>query len=267
MRGYLGVGRFLAIGLTAFPTAAFAGAWMLDAGQSVAIVTATASRADKAFDGSGNTQSIPRYSKNELQALFEFGATSWLTLMLAPSLQHVRIAPPFEATRGGLGYTDIGARVRLGGGDSWVVSAQTTFRVPGTFDKNNLAAIGYTDPEVDVRALLGYGFKTGAWPAFVDVQVAQRFRLGGPPDEFRADLTLGVRPREDWLVLLQSFNVVSEGAGSQPFFPSYSYSKLQLSAVYSVTPKLSLQLGGYTTYWGQNALQENGLVAGAWYKF
>ncbi len=86
--------------------------------------------------------------------------------MLAPSLQHVDIAAPFEATRTGLGYTEFGARVRLGGGDSWVLSAQTTVRVPGTFDKNNPAAIGYTDPEVDVRALFGYGFTAGAWPAF-----------------------------------------------------------------------------------------------------
>jgi hypothetical protein len=264
---YPGLARVLAIGLMTSPTAAFAGAWTLDAGQGVAIVTGTLSQSDKAFDGSGNAQPIARYSKNELQALFEFGATNWLTLMLAPSLQHVGIAAPFEATRSGLGYTDIGARVRLGGGDSWVVSAQTTFRAPGTFDKNNPAAIGYTDPEVDVRALFGYGFNAGAWPAFVDVQVAQRFRLGGPPDEFRADLTLGVRPQDKWLVLLQSFNVISEGAGNAPFFPSYSYSKLQLSAVYSLTPQLSLQLGGYTTYWGQNALQENGLVVGAWYKF
>lgn len=264
---YLGRACVLVIGLMNFPTVAFAGAWTLDAGQAVAIVTGTLTRSGEAFDGSGNTQPTARYSKNELQALFEFGATSWLTLMLAPSLQHVGIAAPFEAQRSGLGYTDLGARARLGGGDSWVVSAQTTLRVPGTVDRPNPAAIGYTDPEVDVRVLFGYSFKAGTWPAFIDVQVAQRFRLGGPPDEFRADFTLGVRPQDRWLVLLQSFNVISEGAGSLPFFPSYSYSKLQLSAVYSVTPKLSLQVGGYTTYWGQNALQENGLVLGAWYKF
>jgi hypothetical protein len=267
MCGHLRLARVLAIGLMTSPTAAFAGAWTLDAGQSIAIVTGTLSQSDKAFDGTGNTQPIARYSKNELQALFEFGATNWLTLMLAPSLQHVDIAAPFEARRDGVGYTDLGARMRLGGGDNWVVSGQATLRIPGTYDKSNPAAIGYTDPEVDVRALFGYGFNAGAWPAFVDVQVAQRFRLGGPPDEFRADVTLGVRPQDKWLVLLQSFNVISEGAGSAPFFPSYSYSKLQLSAVYSLTPKLSLQFGGYTTYWGQNALQENGLVVGAWYKF
>jgi protein XagA len=262
----MGLGCVLAAGLIAFPNVAFAGAWTLDAGEGVAIVTGTPSRADKAFDGSGNLQSIPRYSKDELQALIEYGVTNWFTLMLAPSLQHIDIAAPIDAQRTGLGYTDIGGRVRLWQGDSWVLSAQTTFRMPGTFDKSNVAAIGYTDPEVDVRGLFGYSFAAGAWPAFLDIQVAQRFRIGGPPDEFRADVTLGVRPAERWLFLAQSFNVISEGAGDWGY-ASYAYYKFQLSAVYALTPALSLQLGGFTTYHGRNALQENGLVVGAWYKF
>lgn len=261
-----GPGCVLFLGLMASPTAAFAGAWTLEAGQGAAVVTGSSSQADKAFDTSGNLQSVPRYSKTELQALFEYGVTNWFTLMLAPSLQRVTIGGPFESQRNGLGYTDFGGRVRLTGGDSWVLSAQTTFRMPGTFDKSNPAAIGYTDPEIDLRGLFGYSFAAGAWPAFLDVQVAQRFRLGGPPDEFRTDVTLGFRPADRWLVLAQSFNVFSEGAGDFAN-PSYAYSKFQLSAVYALTPALSLQFGGYTTYWGRNALQENGLVVGAWYKF
>ena len=42
---------------------------------------------------------------------------------------------------------------------------------------------------------------------------------------------------------------------------------LGISAVYALTPVLSLQAGAFTTYWGRNALQENGLVLGATYKF
>jgi len=56
------------------------------------------------------------------------------------------------------------------------------------------------------------------------------------------------------------------GAGSVPF-SSYEYYKLQLSAVYSLTPAVSLQLGGFTTYAGRNALQENGVLFGAWYRY
>jgi hypothetical protein len=67
-------------------------------------------------------------------------------------------------------------------------------------------------------------------------------------------------------VLAQSLNVMSEGPGSLPF-SNYDYYKFQLSIVYALTPALSLQLGGFTTYAGHNALQENGLIAGAWYRF
>jgi hypothetical protein len=247
-------------------TAAFAGAWTLDAGTGELIITGTAMQANSVFDSNSKLQSIPRYSKEEAQALIEYGVTNWFTAMLQPSLQHVNIAAPFGAERGGFGYTDIGGRARIWSDDSWVVSAQATFRIPGVLDKTNPAAIGYTDPEIDIRGLVGYSFKAGTLPAFIDVEVAQRFRLGGPPDEFRTDITFGIRPVDRWLFLAQSFNVVSEGSGTWGF-GSFAYHKFQLSAVYALTPTLWLQLGGYSTYWGRNALQENGLVVGAWYKF
>jgi protein XagA len=261
-----GLGCIVAMGLMSFTTTAFAGAWTLDQGSGELIVTGTAMQASSLFTSGSTLQPAARYSKDEAQALIEYGLTNWFTAMLGPSLQHVDIAAPYNAVRTGLGYTDIGGRARIWSYDSWVVSAQATVRVPGTYDKTNLAAIGYTDPEIDIRGLVGYSFKAGTMPSFVDVQVAQRFRLGGPPDEFRTDITFGIRPVENWLFLAQSFNVISEGAGTWGF-GSFAYHKFQVSAVYSLTAALSLQLGGYTTYWGRNALQENGLVVGAWHKF
>jgi hypothetical protein len=266
MSSRVGLGRVLAIGLMTSPGAALAGAWTLESGQGLAIMSLTPSQARKVFDARGNVQSTPPYSKTELETLFEYGVSSWFTAMLAPSVQHISIGAPIEAHRTGSGYTDVGGRVLLSQGSAWVLSAQTTLRVPGAFDKSSAASIGYTDSEVDVRGLFGYGFEIAGWPTFIDVQLAQRFRLGGPPDEFRADLTLGVRPLERWLLLLQSFNVSSEGAGTLGF-SSYAYHKLQASAVYAVTPAMSLQLGGFTAFAGHNALQENGVVLSGWYKF
>jgi hypothetical protein len=102
--------------------------------------------------------------------------------------------------------------------------------------------------------------------AFVDFEAAQRFRTGAPPNEFRFDASLGVRVAPKWLLLAQSLNVMSEGSGGL-LFPAYDYSKVQLSVVYSLTPAWSLQFGGFSTVSGRNALQENGLIAGVWYKF
>jgi hypothetical protein len=208
----------------------------------------------------------PRYGKFELQGLIEYGLTDRFTVIAAPGLQHVDIAAPTSAQRTGLGYAEFGGRYRVLTGDSWVFSAQTTVRIPGTADSANPAAIGYTGVETDIRGLLGYSFGIAGMPSFVDLQLAQRFRGGAPPDEFRADVTLGIRPAPKWLVLAQSFNVFSEGSGVPPF-TSYDYQKFQLSAVYELTPWFALQAGVTTTYAGRNALQENGLVLGAWYKF
>jgi hypothetical protein len=260
------VGSLFAIGLAVVPDQALAGAWTLDEGTGQLFISGTAMQSNQVFSTGSVLQRIPRYSKEEAQALVEYGVTDWFTAMFQPSLQHVDIAAPIGAERGGLGYTDIGGRARIWSDESWVVSAQATFRLPGTSDNANPAAIGYTDREADIRGLVGYGFKVGALPSFVDVEIAQRFRLGGPPDEFRTDVTFGIRPSDRWLLLAQSFSVISEGAGTWGF-GSYSYHKFQLSAVYALTPRLSVQIGGYSTYWGRNALQENGVVIGAGFKF
>jgi hypothetical protein len=246
------------------PSEVLAGAWTLPAGEGQAVVTGALSSADQAFDASRVVQPVPRYDKAELEGLIEYGVTDRLTGILAPSLQHVHIADP-SAQRTGLGYTELGGRYQILKGDAWVFSGQTTLRVPGTFERTNPAAIGYTDPQVDVRALFGYAFPVGPWPAFVDLQMAQRFRIGDAPNELRGDVTFGLRVAPRWLLLAQSFSTISEGGG--PTFPSYDYHKLQLSAVYNATAALSLQLGAFTTYAGRNALRENGVITGLWYRF
>jgi hypothetical protein len=252
--------------LLASSTQAQAGAWTFEAGHGHAVSTVTSSSATDVFDGSRNLQSAPRYNKFEFQTLFEYGVTDWFTLIVTPGLQRVDIAAPVDAHRTGLGYTEFGGRARIWHGENWVLSAQATVRIPGTFDAGNPAAVGHNNFENDIRLLFGYSFALGRAPAFIDLQAGQRFRSGDQPSEFRLDATFGVRPAPQWLVLAQVFNVISEGA-SPPLFPSYDYSKLQLSVIYDLNQQWSLQAGGFTTFHGRNALQENGLLGAVWYRF
>jgi protein XagA len=257
----------LLLGAALMPQPALGGAWTLQGGTGQVVVTGTASQATEAFDGGGRLQGTARYSKVEVQTLLEYGISDWLTLMLAPGLQAVDVGAPVDASRAGFGYSEFGARAMLLRNANWVLSGQATMRVPGTSDTTNSAAIGYTGAEIDIRGLFGMSFEAFAMPAFVDVQLAQRFRTGDPPDETRLDLTFGLRTSQRWLVLAQSFNVISQGAGASALFPSYNYHKLQLSALYELTPQWALQGGLFTTFAGRNALQENGVVLGAWYRF
>lgn len=254
----------IAIGFLISPSIANAGAWTLQQGTGQFFVAGTYSSATRAFGGA--LSPVPRYSKFELQGLIEYGLTNRFTFIVSPSFQYIDIGSPIDAKRSGLGYTEIGGRYLLVQNGPWVLSAQATARLPGVRDTSNAAAIGYTGYQTDVRALLGYSFTIGGMPAFMDLQFAQRFSIDVPPSEFRGDFTFGIRPNERWMLLAQSFNVVSEGAGP-PIFPSYAYYKLQLSAVYYITPSWAIQMGGFTTYAGRNALQENGGILGVWYKF
>jgi hypothetical protein len=256
----------LALGVMIAPATAWAAAWTLPQGTGQVLATVTASTSTSAFNDSGRLFSVPRYDKLDADALLEYGITDQLTLMLQSGLQHIDIASPVDAARTGLDYTDFGARYRLFQADGWVLSGQALLQLPGTTNQWNPAAIGYTDIEGDFRMLLGKGFSIGELPAFIDFEVAQRERGDGAPDEFHADGTFGVQVLPRWLLLAQSFNVISEGAGS-PTFGKYDYFKVQLSAVYSVTSDWAVQGGAFTTYAGSNALQENGAVLGVWYKF
>lgn len=255
----------LSIGIIAGPSAAIAAAWTLEAGQGQTIVTATASRASEAFDNSRDLHSTPRYEKQILQALIEYGVNDRLTLIITPGLQHVGIGAPTLA-RGNPNFVELGGRYRFTKGRNWVLSTQVTARWADIAGTSGTTPVDDTGSEVDLRGLFGYFFSLDHAPAFLDVQVGHRFRSGGSPNEIHADVTFGIRPSTNWLFLAQSFNVVSEGAGD-PGFPRYEYFKFQPSAVYQLTKHWAVQAGAFTTYRGRNALQENGLVLGAWITF
>jgi hypothetical protein len=257
-------------GLLALPSAGWAGAWTLPSGTGQWLTTLTAASSTQYFQQPNSLAPIPRYDKDEVSALIEYGVTDRLTAIIEPGLQHIDIAAPISAERTGLGYTEFGARYAIleNQDRSWVFSGQATLRIPGTTDTSNPAAIGYTDVESDLRLLLGHSFALAGLPAFFDVEGAERVRTAGLPSEFRADGTFGVWATPRWLLLAQSLNVFSQGAGNTNFTGgSYDYEKLQLSAVYKVTPVWSLQGGGYVTYAGRNALQENALIFGVWRQF
>ena len=97
-------------------------------------------------------------------------------------------------------------------------------------------------------------FMSRDMPAFFDVEVAERVRTAGYPSEFRVDGTIGVKILPRWMLLAQSFNVVSEGSGNPAYGGSYDYYKLQFSALYTLMPNWWLQGGGFTTYAGSNAI-------------
>jgi hypothetical protein len=240
---------------------AYAGAWLMPPGQGQIIAGTAFSGSSRAFDAHGNLIPVPSYKKFELGAYVEYGLTDWLTLLAAPAYDIIRQPAPAPSYTGP-GESGIGGRFKLYQSDAFVASLQTTLLTPG-------ASFNGAEPHragaIDLRAMAGASFTSGAWPAFADAAAGYRFYAQAQPGEWKLDLTLGVRPLPQLLVLLQSFGSMQMNKSAN--FPRSSWEKLQGSFVYDLNSAWSAQLGAFLTVAGINAGRELGPMAAIWYRF
>ena len=110
------------------------------------------------------------------------------------------------------------------------------------------------------------------------LETSYRLRSGRPPNELHADVTFGTRPTPRLLLLASVLTTVSDGPGSDRPINSgngstftydykYRFHDAYLSAVYTLTPRLAVQVGATGTIAGRNALRQRGGLLGFWYTF
>jgi len=246
--------------LVLFLGPARAGAWLQPKGKGLIILSTMMLSSGRAFDAGGDPVAIPRYSKFETSAWVEYGLTDRFTLVFQPQFRSERLGKPFDLAYSGLGDTALGVRIGLWSGSEAVFSLQSMLRIPGN------PQVDGSQIETEVRALYGRSYRLGAWPAFVDTELAYRFRGGVAPDEVRSDMTFGVRPRPDVMVMAQAFSTFSFGRTGEYYATGWEY-KAALSLVWDFARDWSVQVGGIVTVVGMNALQERGCFAGIWKRF
>lgn len=268
-----------------FSTQCLAGAFLQPPGQGVLIVTASFAEANKAYDSRGKLVAAPSYDKFEPRAYIEYGVFEKLTLVAettymqfrgaSQQLDSLRIlteearagAPLFlpadhsGARYAGIGAGWVGARLGLLEWGSFILSLQASVRTASP------AARRFLDMrerfQQDARLQLGWPFEFFGMPGFGDAQIGYR-SVGQSGGEIRADVTCGVRPFDDLLLLAQGFTTVAPGDLRSTYMSSQ---KFQLSAVFDVTEKISLQVGGLAAVRGVNDSAERGVVTALWYKF
>lgn len=269
--------RFMAhgVGVACLSLALCAGAWLRSAcagaflpgpGQGQLILSASFSRANQDYDAAGQKRRRAPFRKAEAQAYAEYGLTEWAALIVSPSLLYFRAPQSKPSSYIGLSESEFGARFRLLAFGPAIVSAQATLRTGGeTLGTGNRTLLGQGELRGDARLLAGYGFQLFGLNGFVDAQAGYRTSLRRVGAEWRADLTLGLRPAERLLLLAQAFSSFSRREGVRT--PARQLHKLQFSAVYDVTAAVALQLGVFTTAGGRNAPLENGVVSAIWLRF
>ncbi len=145
-------------------------------------------------------------------------------------------------------------------------SLEASAYVSGAHDPARPAQAGDTGPEADARALVGHNLTLFGAPAFFDARPAIGCAPQGPPSEFHADLTLGVSWTPRAQILAQAFNTVSNGAGA-PGFAAWESNIGQLSLVYALDDKWSVQIGGFGTLYRRNTNSEYGALLAVWRRF
>lgn len=247
------------------PGAAYAGAWTLPEGVAQVISMSTISSADKSYDAHGNATEAVSFRKTFMSLYAEYGWNDWLTLIAVPEYADAISAVPGRNVQKARDFAfSGGARVRLFS-DAGVFALQALARSAGAFELDT-SFRQKPGEDFEFRALYGTHFELFGHDGCLDVQVAQRWATGGRPDEAPIDVTLLYDVGWNTQALLQNFNVVSEGHGRPPF-DSYRYHKLALSAVHHLWGRTSLQVGGFVSPAGRNALEEKGLFLSVWTKF
>lgn len=268
--------------LAAFP--ACAGAWLYPEGKGQLILTTTFANSQNAYDASGRLVRTPSYEKFEARAFLEHGVTDRLTFVAEGGAMSFRGAPSptdhldllvaeakaglplsIEAPAGtkyeGLGLGAAGARLRLLDYGAYVFSFESSFRAASAEARRFLDMRDAT--QIDARLLMGRSFTLFGMSGFIDTQLGFRTR-GQNGDEVRMDLTAGLRPLDGLMLMAQSFSAVAPRRGMATLVAAQ---KFQLSAVYDLTPSISVQLGGVTALSGVNSPAERGIVSALWWRY
>jgi protein XagA len=245
---------------------ATAGALLMEEGAGEIIVTSTFAGANKAYDRHGHLIRTPSYGKFEAAGYVEYGATNWLTVIAegdAFSFNGAATGFSFEpaAHYAGAGLGALGGRIRLGEFAGVYFGAQASLRVASHSAERFLDFNAPT--QIDLRLQAFRGFEAFGLPCFIDAQLGYRSR-GQSGDEIHVDMTLGLRPRPDVLLLAQSFSAFAPGVQAAG---GYAAQKFELSGIYDLNRDWSVQIGAVAAPTGVNAPDEKGVLAALWRRF
>jgi hypothetical protein len=259
------VSKIAAVFLLMYAQEARAGAWTQaeDTGQTIS--TFTYSRASRSYDGHSNATIPIRYTKLLTQTYIEYGVRDWLTITVDPEYAKAQSGPPGGPIEVANAFAiGAGARVRLLDSHG-VFSLEGSYKSAGAFD-TSVSVNQESARQFEIRALYGTNFDLFGKTAFADLELGQRFIAGARPSETPIDISVGLHITKQTMVLAQSFNVIA-GGDSKPPYSFYRSHKVQLSIVQHLWRDLSLQIGGFVSPLGQNALKEQGLSIALWDSF
>ena len=236
-----------------------AGAWTRPAGKGLIISSASHHQFDLQAEGFG-------YSKFESSVYLEYGLTDRFTLQGRLAQETRFHQSRVTLNKGGsvshaLGESELGIRSRLAMTRGWTVSAQTSL-VRFSLTPNPLLE-REAQWGSDGRLLIGRALGERV---FADLQFGHRGLWSGGQGETRLDLTLGLRPAEDWLFLAQSYSAWGQTEWSA-YSRSYESHRVHLSVIAPLNEGLSFQVGAIRSAHSDRLAPETAYMVSLWREF
>jgi hypothetical protein len=256
---------FLLAVLVMVPGMARAGAWTLGRQHWQVISGGVASDAATGFDSAGHADVPLHFEKAALQSSTEYGLLDSVTLFLNTETVSARSRAPGVLPVSALdNAVEGGVRVRLTQ-DIGVLSLQASYKTAGAFDFSVSANGNASGRGAQIRALYGTNFQWLGYDGFLDIEAGERFLSAPRPSETPVDLTLGLHLTGGTMVMVQNFNIIG-GSNGRPPYAYFRSHKIELSLVQRMSRHFWIQLGGFVSPLGQNALREQGLALAHWTK-
>jgi hypothetical protein len=202
----------------------------------------------------------------DAEAYVEYGLTDDWTIFGQMAIERYQLGEPTPNLYAGLDYSGIGLRRKLWSTGQWVLSGEATLFLPGAYDPNAPAQEGNTGGAGEGRLSAGANFSLGPWPGFVDGEVAYRVRTAGPPNEWHADATVGLKPAPGWILMLQNFTTVSMPSSNREF-PAWRGSIVEASLVVPLDGRWSLQFSLFKSVLAVKTNTERGAAVSVWRRF
>jgi hypothetical protein len=246
---------------------ACAGPWPQPAGHGFVINTFSFVQGDNHAGVPNPASGNGTFRLFDFTPYMEYGLTDTVTVGAAPHLELRQLATSTTTSNtAGVGDIDLFARKTVWSDGSWVIAGQGLIKVPTGYDPNANPALGNDQVDLEPEILVGRGFVVGAWPAFADIGTGYRYRFGSPADEVRLDADFGVHVRPDWMLLLQSFNIIGL-RNQRPGGTDFNLATIAISVVHDLNASWAVQLGGLSDVASRNYNRGNGAFVAVWWRF
>jgi protein XagA len=249
-------------------------AWLQTKGEGLIISSLSSYHSDARFDSFGLRSDGRGYDKQELSVYGVYGLTEKLTLGAQPSFFRLRATNAnrvgHEGMRG-LSQVELFVRTSLVAADYWILSGQALLKLPGPRAVDREPLLENASRDAEVRLLLGRSGRLARrflnLEYFSSIEAAYRARYRRSADQWRADAAFGVRPLQNYQIIVQSFNILSSRSPDDSDPTAYDLFKAQVSVVRDLPYGMAVQAGGYSEYAGRNIGAGKALFMAVWYRF